>query len=321
MAFLSKENKESPAFTVVAAAVLCLACSVVVAGAYVSLKDMQDRNAELKLKRNVLEAAGLYDKADPEKALSADEIEAAFKDVKVVAVNLDDGTLNNTIDVATYSAEAAAKEADSRSVIGGSQPLAGFTYREDVALAYLVTSGSSFEKVVLPVYGKGLWSTLKGFIALDKDLRTVSGLTFYSHGETPGLGGEVDNPKWKSQWKGEVAIGDDGKPQMDVVKGGASPDDKSAVDGLSGATITSAGVENLVNYWLGDDGFGPFLARLSEGDVDLSAAPAKSAEMSEDSAETSSPDESQVEAVSVESAAEANDSDEPSESNAEEADK
>lgn len=276
MAFFSKENKDSPAFTIVAAAVLCLACSVVVAGAAVGLKGMQDRNAEIKLKRNVLEAAGLYSKSDPEKRLSNDEIESVFKGVKTVAVQLEDGTLDNTIDVATYDAEKAAKAPESRSLIGGSQPLSGFTYRESVALAYIVVGdGGKFETVILPVYGKGLWSTLKGFIALDADLRTVSGLTFYSHAETPGLGGEVDNPKWKAQWQGEVARDADGNPQMKVVKGGAKPDDKSAVDGLSGATITSAGVSNLVNYWLGDDAFGPFLAKLEAGEIDLSSSDAE----------------------------------------------
>lgn len=279
MAFLSKENKESPAYTVVAAAVLCLACSVVVAGAAVSLKGMQDRNAEIKLKRNVLEAAGLYDKKVPEKKLSNSQIEDAFEDVKVVAVQLDEGTLDDTIDVTAYDSEAAAKSPDSRSLINRKDPLTGFTYREDIALAYLVMgNGGSYEKVILPVYGKGLWSTLKGFIALEDDLQTVSGLTFYSHGETPGLGGEIDNPSWKSKWQGEVAIGDDGVPQMRVVKGGANPDDTSAVDGLSGATITSAGVENLVNYWLGRDGFGPFLSRLGNGEVDLGAGGASAAQ-------------------------------------------
>lgn len=279
---MNPDNKEKPWFALVAAAVLCLACGVVVAGAAVVLKPMQERNAVLKKKRNVLEAAGLYDARDPEKALTNDQIEETFKSVKTVAVRLEDGTLDNTIDVATYDSEKAAKSADSRAVIGGSQPLSGFVYREDTALAYLVMGdGGKFDKVILPVYGKGLWSTLKGFIALDSDLKTISGLTFYSHAETPGLGGEVDNPKWKSQWKGKIAFDESGEPEVQVVKGGANPKMEnydSSVDGLSGATITANGVQNLVNYWLSEDAFGPFLDRLEAGDVDLTTSESAASE-------------------------------------------
>ena len=264
-------NKDSFFGTVVVAVVLCLACSIVVAGSSTALKSMQDRNAELKRKRNVLEAAGLYDAN--ENKLTNDQIEETFKRVKTIAVTLKDGTLDDTIDVNTYSSEKAAKSPKSRHLIDGDYTLKGFTYREDVALAYLLNGDDGkLEKVILPVYGKGLWSTLKGFIALENDFQTVSGLTFYSHAETPGLGGEVDNPKWKAQWRGEKALTPDLKPQMRVVKGGAPAGDDSAVDGLSGATITSVGVENLVNYWLSDGGFGPFLAKLKNNEITVAAS-------------------------------------------------
>ena len=99
-----------------------------------------------------------------------------------------------------------------------------------------------------------------------KDGTTINGLTFYDHGETPGLGGEVDNPKWKKQWVGEQAF-KNGKPHIDVVKGtaptGVSTDGK--LDGLSGATLTANGVESLLNFWLGEHGYGPYVQTLSKG--------------------------------------------------------
>ena len=116
---------------------------------------------------------------------------------------------------------------------------------------------------MLPIVGKGLWSTMYGFLAMEPDLKTIRGINYYEQGETPGLGGEVDNPRWKAQWKGKIAY-QDGKPAIDVVKGsvGASdPNAKYKIDGLAGATITSNGVENTVKYWLGDDGFGKFIKR------------------------------------------------------------
>jgi Na+-transporting NADH:ubiquinone oxidoreductase subunit C len=127
------------------------------------------------------------------------------------------------------------------------------------------------EMVVLPVEGLGLWGTLYGFIALEGDLRTIRGLTFYEHKETPGLGGEVDNPRWKARWTGRLAFDDDLAPAIAVVKGlaGAVADDPHAVDGLSGATLTSRGVTNLLRFWLGPDGFDPYLTRLrDEGSAD-----------------------------------------------------
>jgi Na+-transporting NADH:ubiquinone oxidoreductase subunit C len=105
-----------------------------------------------------------------------------------------------------------------------------------------------------------------GFLALDKDLATIRGLSFYKHGETPGLGGEVDNPVWKAKWPGRLAFGEAGTPDIHVIKGAAGPveSDPHRVDGLSGATITSNGVTHLLRFWLGENGFGPYLSKLRD---------------------------------------------------------
>ena len=117
------------------------------------------------------------------------------------------------------------------------------------------------EMVVIPVEGYGLWSTLYGFLALDKDTRTVRGLAYYEHGETPGLGGEVENPRWVALWPGRKVFDENGNVAIRVIKGAAGPpeSDPYRVDGLSGATITSRGVTNMLAFWLGDDAYGPFL--------------------------------------------------------------
>ena len=128
--------------------------------------------------------------------------------------------------------------------------------------------------LILPVYGKGLWSTMYGLLALKRDLRTVAGLTFYQHGETPGLGGEIDNPDWQAKWHGKQALDANGRVIIDVIKGqvdATGADAYHQVDGLAGATLTSKGVENLLHYWLGRDGYGPLLERLRR---DWAAIPA-----------------------------------------------
>jgi Na+-transporting NADH:ubiquinone oxidoreductase subunit C len=132
---------------------------------------------------------------------------------------------------------------------------------------YEVREDGRLDMVVLPVEGKGLWSTLYGFLALDADTTTVRGLAFYQHGETPGLGGEIENPKWTALWVGRKAFDERWRPAIRVIKGaaGAPSEDPHRVDGLSGATITSNGVSRLVERWLGDEGYGPYLAEVRKG--------------------------------------------------------
>ncbi len=98
-------------------------------------------------------------------------------------------------------------------------------------------------------------------------MNTVKGLGFYEHGETPGLGGEVDNPKWKEIWEGKKAYTSSGEVGLTVIKGTAPPDSDYKIDGLSGATLTSKGVDNLVHFWLGEQGYKTFLTKLKNGEA------------------------------------------------------
>ena len=122
----------------------------------------------------------------------------------------------------------------------------------------------------MPIKGSGLWSTLYGFLALEADLNTVAGIGFYEHAETPGLGGEVDNPLWKAKWVGKLVYGDDAGVALGVIKGEVDLSRPAAIhqiDGLSGATLTSKGVHNLIRFWLGENGFEAFLVNLKNGEA------------------------------------------------------
>ena len=136
-------------------------------------------------------------------------------------------------------------------------------------MVYLVETDGQLNKIILPVRGYGLWSTLHGYLALEKDGQTVAGLGFYQHTETPGLGGEVDNPRWKALWPGKKVY-KDGNVEIQLVKGSVDPASDSAdyqIDGLAGATLTSNGVTNLVQFWLGEQGFQKFLGKLYLGEA------------------------------------------------------
>lgn len=256
--------------TVIVAAVLCLVCSLVVSATAVGLRPRIDANRQLKLQRNVLVAAGRW-----REGYGPADVEREFRSIERVWITLprrpgheqEAGMIAADLP-ANFDPRKAAKDPKLSLGIPPELDRAKIKRREIAAPVYLVKEGDRVVQYVLPIYGKGLWSTLYGFVALESDLRTISGITFYEHGETPGLGGEVDNERWKAQWHGKVAFNETGVPQIDVIKGKVEAGAHGAehqIDGLSGATITSNGVEGLVNYWLGEDGFGPYLARVREG--------------------------------------------------------
>lgn len=249
--------------TLTVAVVMCLVCSLLVSATAVVLRDTITANKLLNRQRNVLIAAGLY---DPEKNTVKD-IPGLFEKVVPIGVTLPDrqGDAQSAGRIVEFPAEVPTVP------IPPDLDLAGIKTRETIAEAYLVNGPDGRpELFVLPIRGKGLWSTLYGYLALSADTEAgmpIRGITFYEHAETPGLGGEVDNPKWKAQFPGKEIFDADGRPQLDVTKGTAN--EPNEVDGISGATVTSDGVQGLVNYWMGPDGFGPFLDRYRRGELQL----------------------------------------------------
>ncbi|MGB1438513.1 MAG: Na(+)-translocating NADH-quinone reductase subunit C [Luminiphilus sp.] len=255
-------NKESLGGIVSVALALCVVCSIVVSAAAVVLKPAQEVNKTRDLKRNILMAAGLYD--------AGLTIEEQFQRVDSRVVDISTGEYATDIDAAGFDQRAAAKDPATSVALDSDADIANIIRQSRYAMVYLVNDeAGDLSKVILPVHGYGLWSTLYGFVALESDGNTIAGLGFYEHKETPGLGGEVDNPRWKDLWKGKQVYRD-GAVAISVVKGSVDQGSDAAnwqVDGLSGATLTSRGVSNLVQYWLGEDGFEPYLRNLREGDA------------------------------------------------------
>ena len=259
--------KDSLPGTVMVATLLCIACSFVVSAAAVALKDRQEANKILDQKKNILDATGLStgEYGRQAKDLSSDQIEKLSKWLSYKLVDLESGEYTTEFDIEKYDAREYANAEKGVDIVK-QQPKfdPGEKFREKVSKVYFVKKPGEekIRQVVLPVYGKGLWSTLRGYIAIKSDLETIQGLTFYEHGETPGLGGEVDNPDWKAQWEGKKLFDSKGVPAAKVYKGPAPSGSNDGVDGLSGATITSRGVTNLLRYWASEDGYGPYLAKL-----------------------------------------------------------
>jgi Na+-transporting NADH:ubiquinone oxidoreductase subunit C len=245
--------------TLTVAVLLCIVCSVLVSTAAVKLKPLQEKNKALFTKKNILQAAGLMEEGQEV------DVEQLFENIQVKIVDLASGDFDDSIDAAKYNQKTAAKDPARSIQISGDQDLAKIKHRAMKVPVYLVQEGGELQTIILPIHGKGLWGTMYAFLALEGDANTVKGYTFYDHAETPGLGGEVENRLWKQQWIGKKIFDKDWNLVVQVLKGKVNlkkPEAIHQADGLSGATLTTVGVNNLMRYWLSENGFGKFLVRI-----------------------------------------------------------
>jgi len=242
------------------AVALCLVCSLLVSSAAVLLGPAQQAQKDANRKLNVLLAAGLV--ADGERP----DINALFLRIEARLVDLDRGRFSDRLNPATFDERSAARDPQLGEAVPREQDIASIGRRARYATVYLLRDGDRLERVILPVHGYGLWSTMYAYLALDADLKTVAAINFYEQAETPGLGSEVENPRWQALWHDKQVYGPEGEVRLRVVKGSVDPAGDDAaykVDGLSGATLTGNGVSNMIRYWLGPNGFGPFLDNLA----------------------------------------------------------
>ena len=254
-------GNDSISKTFAVALALCVVCAVVVSSAAVILRPTQEINKLLDLKTNILASAGLLKEGVA--------IEAQFEQISIRVVDLETGRFTDTVDVASYDQRKASKDPALSIELDPKQDPAKIKRRANYATIYLLETEQGIEKIILPIKGYGLWSTLYGFLALESDLQTVAGIGFYEHTETPGLGGEIDNPRWKAGWIGKQAYRQ-GEVVINVLKGKVDRSREGAdsqIDGLAGATLTTRGVDNLVRYWLGDEGFRPLINYLQAGEA------------------------------------------------------
>ena len=240
--------------TVIVATALCFVCSMVVSFAAVNLKSIQEVNKAIDKQKNILQVAGVYHEGI--------DVNKTFSSFQPLVVDLNSGKFTDKFDPSIFDDKKAAQD-PLLSVSLENDP-ASIGRRTNYATIYLLKKDDgSLDKVILPIHGYGLWSTLYGFIALEDNLNDIFGLQFYQHAETPGLGAEVDNPKWKAQWKGKKLNNKNGELMIQVAK--TQKNKEHHIDALAGATLTSNGVDNLVKFWMGKDGFKKFLNNLKNG--------------------------------------------------------
>ncbi|MAC79668.1 MAG: Na(+)-translocating NADH-quinone reductase subunit C [Rhodobacteraceae bacterium] len=245
--------------TLFVAIVLCLVASMIVSAAAVALRPVQQAN-QLRDKRiNILQVAGVYDPDVP--------VDEAFANFEPHVLDLETGEFTDKFDIDTFDELAASGDPAIVRALDEDPAGLGGTMQVFRMVYLLRDDNGAISKVVLPIEGYGLWSTLYGFIALEANGNDIYGLQFYQQGETPGLGAEVDNPRWKALWNGKKLFTEDGKLAITVSKSVPPEGPDYHVDALAGATLTSRGVDNLVRFWMGEAGYGTFLERLQAGEV------------------------------------------------------
>lgn len=252
---MSNKN-ESIGKTLGVVVALCLVCAIIVSVASVQLRPLQQENKLKDIQSNILSAAGFEGVTNIQSTFD-ENIETLVVDMSTgEPVQFEDAQARTDF-IKGYDFEKSKFDADLSIKLEKSEDIAGIQRRTTKTPVYISRDeNGGVKSLILPIQGYGLWGVMYGFVALESDAETVKNIIFYKHNETPGLGGEIQNPTWTAQWQGKEL-------PIDLVKSGA--DNEHEVDGLSGATLTSNGVDNTVDYWTGDNAFGPFLAKVREG--------------------------------------------------------
>ena len=246
-------NKETFGKTVGFVLAVCVVCALLVSFSAVQLKPLQQANKLLDQQTKILEAAGLLEKA------GKDIVKTYNQFVVARMIDLDSGEF---IEGDVINFDERRNSRDKAVSIKPENDIAGINRRSNTAVVYLIKNDiGGIDTVVLPIVGSGLWDLMFGYVGLESDLNTVKSVIYSDHKETPGLGAEVLNPKWKALWPGKKIYNDAGEVKAMLVKGGAKADDIHGVDALSGATLTSNGVTHTFQFWFGKEGYGPFITK------------------------------------------------------------
>ena len=240
------------------AVLVAFICAVVVSATSVTLKPLQDAHLEAE------RAARMEAMLDTLPEMRELMEEAGVTALETRVVTLSDGSFAPDLDPASFDVVAAAENPETSIAIPPEADPAGLKRRENYALVYLLERDGELMLLVLPMRATGYQSTITAMLALQPDLRTIAALTITGQGETPGLGARIADPDWAALWPGKQIVDQDGQIVIEVVHGTATG--LYQVDGISGATRSSNAVGAMLNFWLGDLGYGPFLDRLeSEG--------------------------------------------------------
>jgi len=252
-------KKDTVMGTMVFTVTLCLLCSFMLTGTAELLKERKLAKKRDEVKRYVLVAADVD--------LGGNDFRAIFeKSVTPMLVELDTGVVSSEGNVMDFDDRMAAINPETSSK--PKKDTAKIKSLADQVRVFKVfDDNGKLSSVVVPIYGKGLWSMIYGFVAVKPDMNTIENVVFYEHGETPGIGDFLNDPEWTAKFQGKHLFDEKGKVALKIVKGGAKEGDIHGVDAVSGATMTGRGVQRSIKFWFGKEGFQTFFNTLKASEV------------------------------------------------------
>ncbi|MBF9033678.1 FMN-binding protein [Rhodobacterales bacterium HKCCE2091] len=246
---------DSRAKTVFVAFAVSAICAVLVSGATVMLRPIQAANRaaeeQARIEALVRGVPGM-----------SELLEETGGTLSTVVIDLGSGRASP--DVTPETLETALADPGNWSAIEAGDDLAGLGQRPDVAQIYLLRDGERISLVLLPISGQGYNGRIDAILALRGDMNTIAGIAVTRHSETPGLGGRIEEAAWQASWPGTEVRDDEGTIRFTVARGTASSIHE--VDGITGATRTSSAMTRIVRFWLGPEGYGPFLDAVNRGE-------------------------------------------------------
>jgi Na+-transporting NADH:ubiquinone oxidoreductase subunit C len=252
---------ESIGRTMLTAVAIALVCSAMVSGAVYYLRPIQAGTAALERMAVVVSATGGA-VVDANEATTRDEfalLEARIYDFEseafAAALAIDPRLFDHWSPGPASLSRPPDEDADA----------VGLDQLPRYVPVYIDRQNGVIHRVILPFHGRGMWSTIYGYIALGPDLNTVSALRFYRHGETPGIGDRILRPDWLETWVGKrIFDRSDARGEVMIeVSDDPSIGDQHRVDAISGATVTAKAVSRSIRYWFGPGGYGTLLDALA----------------------------------------------------------
>ena len=257
-------NNDSPRKAILVVLLTAIICSTLVSAAVVILRPIQLNNQLLDRSRNIMALTGLL---PADEVPDDEEMLELFKSLDTRMVDIDEGRFDDTQDVNTFNMRRAVNDPELGSPVPSAEDSASIGRRSRYAPVYMVWDGADLERLILPVRGAGMWSMLYGYIALEPDFSTISGMAFYEQNETPGLGDQITHQHWLDLWQGKQIYDQRGELRFNVSEGVVEPGSVHApyqVDALTGATVTGNAVTGLVRYWFGPHGYSTLLENLKQ---------------------------------------------------------
>jgi len=261
-------NNDSPVKAFLVILVTALLCSSLVSAAVVILRPIQLNNKMLERGRNIIKLTGLVENGV---VPGDEEMLEMYRGMDVRIVDIDQGIFNNDLDPLSFDPRRAVNDPELGIDIPADQDLASLGRRSRYSTVYMVLKDDGeLDRIILPVHGTGMWSTMYGYVALESDLNTIAAATFYEQNETPGLGDQIMRPEWQAKWTGRKIYDEAGDLRFAVNHGKVEPGSSTwlyEVDALTGATVTADAVTAMMQYWFGPHGYRNFLDELREQGV------------------------------------------------------